>query len=99
MKCKWMLMSILAIMSISAIAVVTVDRAFARDKNKNQPHCVPNKPYEFSWSFLLPGRPAPQPNGCAPPVYSYGKYIGQDPDVNIRFQMYRDPTTGYYAYP
>ncbi|MFZ0101454.1 MAG: hypothetical protein WCF47_11600 [Pseudolabrys sp.] len=96
MKCKRLLMSILA---TSAIAVVTVGPAFARDKHKNQPRCVPNKPYEFSWSFLLPGHPAPEPNGCAPPVYSYGKYIGQDPDLNIRFQMYRDPTTGYYAYP
>jgi hypothetical protein len=79
MKCKWLLMSVL---STLAIAVVTADPAFARDKHKNQPRCVPNKPY-----------------GCAPPVYSYGKYIGQDPDLNIRFQMYRDPTTGYYAYP
>jgi hypothetical protein len=94
MKCKWLLMSILA-----TLAIAVVDPAFARDKQKNQPRCVDNKPQGFSWSFLLPGNPAPQPNGCAPPVYSYGKYIGQDPDLNIRFQMYRDPSTGYYAYP
>jgi hypothetical protein len=93
MKHKWLTVPLLAIvLSIGG-------QAFARDKHKEQMRCVPNKPYEFSWSFLLPGHPAPQPNGCAPPVYAYGKYIGQDPDPNIRFQMHRDPATGYYAYP
>jgi hypothetical protein len=93
MKHKWLTVPALAIvLSIGG-------QAFARDKHKEQTRCVPNKPYEFSWSFLLPGQPAPQPNGCAPPVYAYGKYIGQDPDPNIRFQMHRDPATGYYAYP
>lgn len=96
MKYRWLILSTL---SIPAIAVVNVDPAFAREKHKNQPRCVVNKPYEFSWGFLLPGHPAPQPNGCAPPVYVYGKYIGQDPDPNIRLQLYRDPATGYYAYP
>lgn len=37
----------------------------------------------------------PQPNGCAPPVYTNGRYIGQDPDPNIRFQLMRQPETGY----
>ena len=39
--------------------------------------------------------PAPQPNGCAPPVYSGGQYVGQDPDPYIRSQLLRDPATGY----
>lgn len=37
----------------------------------------------------------PQPNGCSPPVFVGGRYIGQDPDPNIRFQLMRDPETGY----
>ncbi len=40
---------------------------------------------EFSWNKLFFGG-APQPNGCTPPVYEYGKYVGQDPDPNIRAQ-------------
>ena len=57
-----------------------------------------SRPYQFFLEFLLPGHPGPQPNGCAPPVYAYGKYIGQDPDPNIRFQLLRDPATGYSAH-
>ena len=45
----------------------------------------------IGWLF----NPAPQPNGCAPPVYAYGRYIGQDPDPFIRLQLKRDPATGY----
>jgi hypothetical protein len=37
----------------------------------------------------------PQPNGCSPPVFVDGRYIGQDPDPNIRFQLMRQPETGY----
>ncbi|RDV02319.1 hypothetical protein [Undibacter mobilis] len=37
----------------------------------------------------------PQPNGCSPAVHVNGRYIGQDPDPNIRFQLMRDPETGY----
>jgi len=93
MKYNWWIVPALT------IGLTIGGQAFARDKHKELPRCEVNKPYEFSWSFLLPGHPAPQPNGCAPPVYAYGKYIGQDPDPNIRFQMHRDPSTGYYAYP
>ena len=78
-----------------AIALSIGGEALARDKHKDQTRCIANKPYEFSRNFLLPGHPAPQPNGCAPQVYAYGKYIGQDPAPNIRFQMHRDPATGY----
>jgi hypothetical protein len=49
-------------------------------------------------SFIAPGNTGPQPNGCAPPVYAYGKYVGQDPDPNIRLQLLRDPATGYSAH-
>src|SRR5262249_11869990 len=77
-----------------AIALSIGGQALARDKHKDQTRCIANKPYEFSWNFLLPGPPAPQPNGCAPPVYAYGI-----PAPNIRFQMHRDPATGCYANP
>jgi hypothetical protein len=87
----------LALIPILVLGVITADPALARVKAKARAHCA-DPPYSFSWSFLLPGHPGPQPNGCAPPVYAYGKYIGQDPDPNIRFQLLRDPATGYSAH-
>ena len=82
---------------IAVLGVLAVDPALARVKQKAQRQCV-DQPYQFSWDFLLLGSPAPAPNGCSPPVYAYGKFIGQDPDRNIRFQLQRDPATGYSAH-
>ena len=39
----------------------------------------------------------PQANGCALAVHVNGKFIGQDPDPNIRHQLLREPGTGYSA--
>jgi hypothetical protein len=78
-------------------AIVAADPAIARARQKAKPQCVDGARV-FSWSFLLPGSPAPQPNGCSPPVYAYGKFIGQDADRNIRHQLQRDPATGYSAH-
>jgi hypothetical protein len=79
---------------IAALGVIAADPALARAKHKTARHCV-DRAHEFSWDFVLPGAPGPQPNGCSPAVYEYGRYVGQDPDPNIRFQLRRDPTTGY----
>lgn len=80
--------------AIAALAVAAADSASARSKQRPpQPQCA-DRPYEFSWGGLLTN-PRPQPNGCAPPVHQYNRYIGQDPDPNIRFQLNRDPATGY----
>jgi hypothetical protein len=92
MKFSWIVVAVAAV--IAAIGVTAADPAQARAKHKAVRHCV-DRPYQFSWSFLLPGSAAPQPNGCAPPVYQYGRFIGQDPDRNIRHQLRRDPATGY----
>ena len=83
------------IIAVAALgAIVAADPALARAKHKAKLHCV-DGPRAFSWSFLLPGSPTPQPNGCSPPVYQFGRFIGQDPDANIRHQLQRDPGTGY----
>ena len=94
MRRHWSDMSVAAL--IAAMAVAAAGPALARDKQKPVPGCV-DRPYQFSWRFLLPGQAEPQPNGCSPPVYAYGKFVGQDPDRNIRFQLQRDPGTGYSA--
>jgi hypothetical protein len=87
MKIRW------GVIALAALGVVATDPALARSRHKARPHCV-DRPLQFSWWGFLTN-PKPQPNGCAPPVYAYGEYVGQDPDPNIRFQLKRDPETGY----
>jgi hypothetical protein len=95
MQFRWSVVAV-AVLCVPVLGVVAADPAFARVKQKPASRCV-DRPANFSWSFFAI-HPEPQPNGCAPPVYAYGKYIGQDPDRNIRFQLLRDPATGYSAH-
>jgi hypothetical protein len=94
MKFRWVVTAIVAL--IAGFGVVVADPAFARVKHKAYRHCAP-QPRDYSWTGWL-FNPAPQPNGCAPPVYAYGKYVGQDPDPFIRQQLNRDPQTGYWPF-
>jgi hypothetical protein len=86
MKLRWQLAL------IAGVALMAADPALARSRQKVV-RCV-DRPATFSLEKLIFGGPPP-PNGCAPPVYQYGRYIGQDPDANIRAQLRRDPQTGY----
>lgn len=54
MKCKWLLMSIL---STLAIAVVTVDPAFARDKHKISRAALPTSRTNFHGAFCFQDTP------------------------------------------
>ncbi len=77
-------------------ALVATSPALARKHRRPPPpppQCV-DRPVEFSWFGILTNQ-RPEANGCAPPVHEYGMYIGQDPDPNIRFQLQRQPQTGY----
>jgi hypothetical protein len=85
--------TVFLVLAIAALAIVVADPARAKHR-KHAERCV-DRPYEFSWRSLLPNRPGPQPNGCSPPVYQHGQYVGQDPDPNIRLQLLRDPQSGY----
>jgi hypothetical protein len=78
--------------AVAAAAVIAADPALARVRHKARPHCI-DRPYEFSWSGFW-FNPPPEWNGCSPPVYVDGEFVGQDPDANIRFQLRRDPATG-----
>ena len=76
----------------------TQDASLARTRQKAyHRHPVPSRcvdrPAPFSLGNLWFGNPQ-GPNGCAPPVYQYGRYVGQDPDPFIRQQLMRDPATG-----
>lgn len=86
MKSSWIVIALAAL-------VVSAGPVLARGKVRHLPRCV-DRPYEFSWYGLLDS-PAPRPNGCAPPVFVGGEFIGQDPDPYIRQQLGRDPDTGY----
>lgn len=87
MKSSWTVIALAAL-------VVSATPALARGKyHRLPPQCV-DRPYEFSWFKFFFG-PAPEPNGCAPPVFSNGNFVGQDPDPFIRYGLRRDPQTGY----
>ena len=89
MKLTWI------VIAIAAFAITAADPADARARRHAKPRCVDN-PVHFSWyGALFDLHRGVQPNGCAPPVYAYGEYVGQDPDPFIRSQLLRDPSTGY----
>jgi len=87
MKMHWL------VIATAAIALVALDPALAKSRHKAR-HLCADRPASFSVYGIF-GNPAPRPNGCAPPAYAYGRYVGQDPDPFIRQQLRRDPATGY----
>ena len=88
MKVVWVLLA-------AAVTLAIADPALARAKHKAKATVSQCRPAPARPWFSLAPREEPQPNGCAPAVYQYGKFIGQDPDPNIRHQLLRDPGTGY----
>jgi len=88
MKSSWIVIALAAL-------VVTAGPALASRKHRHPPRCV-DGPYQFSLpDFILGLNPEPRPNGCAPPVFSDGIFLGQDPDPFIRQGLARDPDSGY----
>ncbi len=106
MKLRWTLFAVAGFAGV--VGLVAADPALARVPHHKVKHyhkyhhqqrlasCAP-RPADWSFrQFWFAG--SPQPNGCAPPVFVNGEYIGQDPDPNIRFQLRRDPNTGFTVY-
>ena len=93
MNVRWLMLWV-AGLGIAGLALVAADPALARSRHKAKPACAA-QPAPFSWDGLLFYNGPPKPNGCAPAVFEHGKYVGQDPDLNIRAQLRRDPDTGY----
>ena len=91
MTLKWIAIAATAL--VAGLAVTAADPALARTKRKAPRQCV-EQPQTFTFGGIFSNR-APQPNGCTPPGYNYGRYVGQDPDPFIRQQLMRDPQTGY----
>jgi len=88
---------LLAIALTAAAAAAAMATATAATQHRGKAHaaarCV-DRPQQFSWDFLWSIGNKPRATGCAPAVYQSGRYIGQDPDANIRLQLMRDPAEG-----
>ena len=78
------------------LAVVLAAPAAAGTRKRVAPVCADYAAAFSLRDFILGTGPAPQPNGCAPPVYDRGQFIGQDPDPNIRLQLRRDSVNEGY---
>ena len=84
---------------IAALALVLVaSPALAqKPRHRAEPACADPRSQFNLVEMIFSTGPAPQANGCAPAVYNGGRFIGQDPDPNIRLQMRRDPDNeGYH---
>ena len=90
MKLRWLGVVLVA---LAGIGIMTADPALARVRHKAKTQCA-DRTVHFSW-WRVWDAPAPRPNGCAPPVFVGGEFIGQDPDARIRSELRRDPDTGY----
>lgn len=95
MKFRWLVIVSAGLAGLT-MALAATDAAQARKKYRiKPPHQCVDRARPFSWDFLLPGGSSGQyPNGCSPPAYAYGQYVGQDPDPFIRLYMRRDPAAG-----
>ena len=87
MNVRWLMLG------IAGLSLLAADPALARSRHKAVPTCAV-QPAPISWEGLF-FNGKPRPNGCAPAIFDHGEYIGQDPDINIRTQLQRDPNTGY----
>jgi hypothetical protein len=84
---------------IAALAVILgAAPAFAQTHSRaTTPTCAENYPRRSVIETIFSTGPSPQANGCAPAVYSGGRFVGQDPDPNIRLQLRRDSDNeGYH---
>ena len=91
MKFRWLVIAG-AGLAFAGLALAVAAPAEARTR-KARTACTA-QPYQFTFEGVCLNR-KPRANGCAPAVYGYGEYIGQDPDPNIRLQLLRDPESGY----
>jgi hypothetical protein len=95
MNARWL---VIGFSGLALAGLVAAEPAEAARKKYKAPRAVcADSPAPFSWRGLF-FNGKPQPNGCAPAVFEYGEYIGQDPDPNVRAALRRDPNTGYTQY-
>ena len=84
------------VLMIALLGLVAANPALARHAHRTSRNCTQTSGDPTLYGFFF--NPAPRANGCAPAVYAYGHYVGQDPDPFIRQQLNRDPQTGYWPF-
>jgi len=81
----------------AALAVAGLLAAGPAEARKRQyrvpPQCI-DRPAPLTLEGII-FNTRPLPNGCAPPVFANGQYVGQDPDPFIRQYLRHDPGSGY----
>lgn len=95
MKFRWLVVAG-AGLAWAGMAFSAADPVLAQPKQPKQkmrPVCA-DQPAPFTLEGII-FNTRPQPNGCTPPVYANGTYVGQDPDANIRAYLRHDPQSGY----
>ena len=93
MKWRWLVV-VCAGLAVAATPALAKHKRHHHHRSYKVSRACADRPLPFSWTGWV-FNPGPQPNGCAPAVYEYGEYVGQDPDPFIRLQLRRDPATGY----
>ncbi len=96
MKFRWMAVALAGTLLVGASASEATSAKHKKHwKYYTREYCREPAvtPSIVDWLFGV--RPKPEWNGCSPPVYSSGDYVGEDPDRHVRATLTRDPSQGY----
>jgi hypothetical protein len=86
------------IVAAAALAIAVATPALAHKHRHHAPALCTDARQPFTLvEMLFSTGPEPQGNGCAPAVYEGGRFIGQDPDPNVRLELRRNSgNEGYH---
>jgi hypothetical protein len=85
------------IVAAVALALVATPALAQKSRHRVPVGCVDARSQFNLVEMIFSTGPEPQANGCAPAVYNGGRFVGQDPDPNVRLQLQRDPDNqGYH---
>jgi hypothetical protein len=85
------------LIALAVFALVASPALAQKSRHRAPPGCVDTRTHFSVMEMIFSTGPEPQANGCAPAVYSGGRFVGQDPDPNIRLQLRRDADNeGYH---
>jgi hypothetical protein len=86
-------------MIVAAVALIVAATPALAQKSRHRAatHCIDSRQPFTLVEMLFSAGSAPRANGCAPAVYDGGRFVGQDPDPNVRLQLRRNSEyEGYY---
>lgn len=89
------LIAVLALALVASPALAKKQKRHHRVQAACVDHYLPQR--SLSDILLYATGPEPQANGCAPAVYIGDRFVGQDPDPNVRSELRRHPgVEGYH---